>query len=126
MSCNSLNLSQEVPFSDILLYQGSQWRKTFKLKDKSGVIVNLTGVSIVGVVKQTKEGSVIFSFDVSINTTTNEFTMAIDYTDTLAITTLTSNLSDAANQFVFDWTLTDSLSEQYKIHNGRILINKKV
>lgn len=124
--CGTLNLSAEVPYSEICIYQGSQWRKTFKLKDKSGAYVNLTGCTIVGVAKLTKGGAVAFNFTVSTDLLTNEFTMTIPYSVTDAITTLTDDPTNAANNFVFDWTITDSVGEQYKINNGKIQITKEV
>jgi hypothetical protein len=123
--CNSLNLSHEVPTSDIYLEQGSQWRQTFKLKDKSGAYVNLAECLIRGDVRQTKDGPVIFSFDSSINEEDNEFTMTIPHTVTAALSTIGNKPNDPLSQFVFDWTLTDSLTEQYKILIGRIVINKE-
>lgn len=123
---SDLNLNHITPTTDIYINQGHQWTKTFKLKDQSGAVVNLTGCTILGHVKNTKEGPIVFSFVVSINLVDNEFTMTIPHTITAAISSLSSSLSDPINQFVFDWTLTDTLGLQYKILKGRILIDKEV
>jgi hypothetical protein len=123
---SDLNLNHITPTTDIYINQGHQWTKTFKLKDQSGAVFNLTGASITGHVKHTKEDPIIFSFVVDINLVDNEFTMTIPHNITAAISSLSSSLSDSINQFVFDWTLTDSLGLQYKILKGRILIDKEV
>lgn len=123
--CGGLELSHEVPCSDIYLEQGAQWRQTFKIKDKSGNYVNLTDCVITGDVKRTKEGPVIFSFQMSINEEDNTFTATIPHGTTAGIV-IGSTIKDPQSQFVFDWTLRDSQNEQHKIHKGRILIDKEV
>jgi hypothetical protein len=123
--CGGLELSHEIPCSDIYLEQGAQWRQTFQLKDASGSVVNLTDCLITGDVRRTKATAVIFSFTFSINEENNTFTATIPHGTTAGLT-IGLNIKDPMSQFEFDWTLRDSQNEQHKIHKGRILINKEV
>lgn len=118
MTCQKLNLD---------LDQGEDKEWIFTILN-SGVVENLTGCTVEGMVRngQKRADPLSFSLTCVINTTENKIYVSVAKATTAAITTLGENATDKASTFFYDIELTRANGKTERIIEGKLFIKREI
>jgi|NOAtaT_6_FD_contig_51_933742_length_677_multi_1_in_0_out_0_1 hypothetical protein len=110
----------------LAINQGSDFSFEMDLKDSVGAVVSLTGSSFQGQVRKTKDSpTVVCSFVVAVNTTTNKVTFSLANTVTAAIPA-GPRPSDSDSQYVYDIDWIKPGGSKERILEGIVEVSSEV